>query len=182
MLVLISPLFAMRELSEKDMATLVAGSTVLKQNPSTPWPTMVVYRKVNASPHEVLKLFADYENAPSFAKSLNSAKIIASSPDGLEKTVRYEVKIPLLPSISYVVKNKQDPADLSVSWKKVESSIFSEIRGEMIVRPHESGSIIRYTSTVQPSSRLAYPFGGAIPRQAQEIVENFANEVEKNSR
>lgn len=172
----------MGELSEEDMVMVDSGSTVLKQNHSFPWPTMVVYRKINAPPVEVLKLFADYENAPNFAKSLESAKIIGTSPDGLEKTVRYEVKVPLLPSISYVVKNKENPANFSVSWEKVESSMFSEIRGEMMVRPHEQGSIIRYTSTVQPASRLAYPFGGAIPRQAREIVENFAKEVESKPR
>lgn len=126
-----------------------------------------------------MSLFRDYENAPLFAKSLKSAQIVASTTDGTEKVVRYEAKIPLLPSIMYVVRNKESSSPLRVSWERVESGLFSEIRGELMVEPFRTGSLIRYTSVVQPASKLAYPFGGAIPRQAQEIVENFSREAEK---
>lgn len=167
------------ELSAPDLSSLDSGETIIRQKESTPWPTIIVYRRINAPPQDVMGLFSDYEQAPVFAKNLDSAIVLGSSPDGSEKIVQYNAKIPLLPNVSYVVRNKETSVPLRVTWERVESSLFSKIRGELLVEADGLSSLIRYTSEIQPSSKLAFPFGAVISRQARNIMENFSEEVEK---
>lgn len=169
------------ELSDSEINSLDTGETIIRQKESTPWPTIIVYRKINAPPQDVIRLFSDYEQAPVFAKSLTSAIILGSSPDGSEKIVQYNAKIPLLPNISYVVRNKASSLPLRVTWERVESFLFSKIRGELLVEADGLSSLIRYTSEIQPASKLAFPLGVAVSRQARNIMESFSEEVEKRA-
>ena len=97
------------ELSPADIAKLESGENVLTtiEKPGAIWPEVRIYRKVNATPQSVTDLFLDYEHANTFISNLKSA-VVENEPDGNTKDVRYTVKLPVLFTISYLVRNSYE--------------------------------------------------------------------------
>jgi uncharacterized membrane protein len=166
-------------LSPSEQRDIDNGKSVVREEShlGSPWPTVVIYRNIGASPEKVLSLFSDYENAPRFAKNLRSAVVVETSPDQHSKTVVYTVNVPILPDISYKVKNTKSPYsgdEYRVDWGRVESELFSKIEGSLRIRPHRGGSIVRYQSSLTPASSIVSPLRGFVSREARQIMENFA--------
>ena len=85
---------------------LAAGQTVVKSEDvkGAPWPRLKLYKVVIAPPQVLADLFSDYSAAPSYTPGMLAAKVIANNPDGT-KDVEYRVKVAVLQSITYSVRN-----------------------------------------------------------------------------
>jgi hypothetical protein len=171
---------------ENLMARLASGETVVEEHPlpASPWPKIVIHKKISAQPEEVLKLFSAYEKSTRFAKNLRSAEILSVSPNKKTTRVRYTVNVPLLPDIQYEVNNTVSHPDSEkhlIEWVRVESDLFSRIEGSLLIKPHEGGTIVRYESLVVPSTGLVTPLRGFVVKEAREIMENFSALAESQS-
>jgi uncharacterized membrane protein len=162
---------------------VLQGETVVEEHqiPNRPWPRIVVYKEINAPPEAVLALFADYENAPKFAKNLRSAEVTSVSSDNKVKDVKYTVNVPILPDIQYKVRNTVShikSGAYRVSWERVDSDLFERIEGSLLIYPSDGKTIVRYESVLEPSTDLVAPLKGFVAREAKQIMENFASLVE----
>ena len=170
------------ELSAADRAKLESGDNVLTtiEKPGAIWPEVRIYRKVNATPQGVTDLFLDYENANSFIGNLKSA-VVENEPDGNTKDVRYTVKLPVLFTISYLVRNRYEktPEGYTVHWNLIDSLFAKSAVGKLRVEPHGDTAVICYANHVEPATKLVAGLRGQALKEASKTVDAIVKEAER---
>lgn len=170
------------ELGAADLAKLESGQGVLVtvDKPGATWPEVRIYRKVEATPEGVTKLFLDYENAGSFIDNLESA-VVEKQPDANTKDVRYTVKLPVLFTISYLVRNRYEktPEGYTVHWNLLESIFAKSAVGKLRVEPHGETAVICYANHVEPATRLVAGLRGHAMKEASNTVDAIVKEAER---
>jgi hypothetical protein len=170
------------ELGSADRAKLESGQSVMTtiEKPGATWPEVRIYRKVKATPEGVTDLFLDYENADSFIGNLESA-VVENQPDGNTKDVRYTVKLPVLFTISYLVRNRYEktPDGYTVHWKLLESLFAKSAVGKLRVEPHGDTAVICYANHVEPATRLVAGLRGQAMKEASNTVDAIVKEAER---
>ena len=170
------------ELSAADRAKLESGDNVLTtiEKPGAIWPEVRIYRKVNATPQGVTDLFLDYENANSFIGNLKSA-VVENEPDGNTKDVRYTVKLPVLFTISYLVRNRYEktPEGYTVHWNLLDSLFAKSAVGKLRVEPHGDTAVICYANHVEPATKLVAGLRGQALKEASKTVDAIVKEAER---
>jgi hypothetical protein len=170
------------ELSASDKAKLESGQGVLVtvEKPGATWPEVRIYRKVKATPEGVTKLFLDYENAGSFIDNLESA-VVEKQPDANTKDVRYTVKLPVLFTISYLVRNRYEktPEGYTVHWNLLESLFAKSAVGKLRVEPHGDTAVICYANHVEPATKLVAGLRGHAIKEASNTVDAIVKEAER---
>jgi hypothetical protein len=170
------------ELNARDRARLESGGNVLiaVDKPGAIWPEVRIYRKVAATPQGVTDLFLDYENAGSFIHNLKSA-VVENEPDGNTKDVRYTVKLPVLFTISYLVRNRYEktPNGYTVHWNLLESLFAKSAVGKLRVEPHGETAVICYANHVEPATRLVAGLRNQALKEASNTVEAIVKEAER---
>ncbi len=170
------------ELGVSDRAKLESGQGVLVtvDKPGATWPEVRIYRKVEATPEGVTKLFLDYENAGSFIDNLESA-VVEKQPDANTKDVRYTVKLPVLFTISYLVRNRYEktPEGYTVHWNLLESIFAKSAMGKLRVEPHGETAVICYANHVEPATRLVAGLRGHAIKEASNTVDAIVKEAER---
>lgn len=180
--VAVSPASMINELNSQDRAKLESGGNVLVaiDKPGAIWPEVRIYRKVNATPQGVTDLFLDYENAGSFIHNLKSA-VVENEPDGNTKDVRYTVKLPVLFTISYLVRNRYEktPEGYTVHWNLLESLFAKSAIGKLRVEPHGETAVICYANHVEPATRLVAGLRNQALKEASNTVDAIVKEAER---
>lgn len=170
------------ELCPADLAKLEAGKNVLItiEKPGAIWPEVRIYRKVQATPQGVTDLFLDYENANTFIANLHSA-VVEKEPDGNTKDVRYTVKLPVLFTISYLVRNRYEktPDGYTVHWNLLESLFAKSAVGKLRVESHGDTAVICYANHVEPATRLVAGLRGLALKEASKTVDAIVKEAER---
>ena len=177
-----SPAAILEELSPQDLAKLENGQNLVTSidKPGAVWPEVRVYRKVKATPEGVAELFLDYENASSYIESLDSA-VVENKPDANTKDVRYTLRLPILMSISYLVRNRYEktPAGHAVHWNLLDSIFARSADGSLRVEKHGDETIICYTNHVEPASKLVARLRGHAVKEASRTVDAIVKEAER---
>jgi hypothetical protein len=170
------------ELGAADRAKLESGQSVMTtiEKPGATWPEVRIYRKVKAAPEGVTDLFLDYENADSFIGNLESA-VVEKQPDANTKDVRYTVKLPVLFTISYLVRNRYEktPEGYTVHWNLLESLFAKSAVGKLRVEPHGDMAVICYANHVEPATRLVAGLRGQAMKEASNTVDAIVKEAER---
>ena len=178
----VSPASMVNELNAQDRAKLESGGNVLiaVDKPGATWPEVRIYRKVKATPQGVTDLFLDYENADSFIHNLKSA-VVENEPDGNTKDVRYTVKLPVLFTISYLVRNRYEktPNGYTVHWNLLESLFAKSAVGKLRVEPHGETAVICYANHVEPSTSLVAGLRNQALKEASNTVDAIVKEAER---
>ena len=172
------------ELSAADRAKLESGENVLAtiEKPGATWPEVRIYRKVNATPQGVTDLFLDYENANTFIGNLKSA-VVENEPDSNTKDVRYTVKLPVLFTISYLVRNRYEktPEGYTVHWNLLDSLFAKSAVGKLRVEPHGDTAVICYANHVEPATKLVAGLRGHALKEASKTVDAIVKEAERRN-
>lgn len=170
------------ELSPQDLAKLENGQNLVTSvdKPGAVWPEVRVYRKVKATPEGVSELFLDYEKASSYIGSLDSA-VVENQPDANTKDVRYTVRLPVLMSISYLVRNRYEktPDGHTIHWNLLDSMFAKSADGSLRIEKHGDDTIICYTNHVEPASRLVASLRGHAVKEASRTVDAIVKEAER---
>lgn len=169
------------ELTQSQLKTLNQGKEVLiTKDIGKTWPEVIIYKKVNANADILKDLFIDYENAHTYIPSLKSAKI-ENTPNKGVKDVRYIVKLPIILSISYLVRNKYEKTELGhkISWDLLESAIVNSAQGSLRIEPLGlNESIICYRTHIEPATTLVSKLKGHAIKEASLTVEAIVTKAE----
>ncbi len=177
-----APAAVLEELSPADRAKLESGGkvmTVVEVEGAT-WPEIKIYRKVKATPQGITDLFLDYENANTFIENLDSAKV-ENQPDPDTKDVRYTVRLPVLFTVSYLVRNHyvKTPNGYTVEWDLLESMLAKSAKGALRVEPLGDGSVICYANHVEPATSMVAGLRGLAIKEASKTVDAIVKEAER---
>ena len=171
------------ELGPADQAKLQKGENVLitVDKKGAVWPEVRIYRKVKATPQGVTDLFLDYEHANTFIDNLDSAKV-EKEPDANTKDVRYIVRLPIIFSINYLVRNRYEKTQdgYKVSWHLLEPPFAAKSAvGSLRVEPHGETAVICYANHVEPATKLVAGLRGHAIKEASKTVDAIVKEAEK---
>lgn len=174
------------ELSEADRKKLESGESVVVtvEKEGAVWPEVRIYRKVKATPQGVTDLFLDYEHANTFIENLESAKV-EKEPDANTKDVRYTVRLPIIFTINYLVRNRyEQTADgYTVSWHLLEPPFAAKSAvGSLRVEPQGDEAVICYANHVEPATRLIAGLRNHAIKEAVKTVNSIVKEAEKRHR
>lgn len=179
----ISSATIVEELSQQDRNKLESGGNVLVtvEKEGAVWPEVRIYRKVKATPQGVTDLFLDYEHANTFIENLDSAKV-EKEPDANTKDVRYTVRLPVIFTINYLVRNRYEKTQdgYKVSWHLLEPPFAAKSAvGSLRVEPHGDKAVICYANHVEPATRLIAGLRGHAIKEASKTVDAIVKEAEK---
>lgn len=181
--VALAPASIVSELGSDDQAKLDNGETVVLtvEKEGAVWPEVRIYRKVKATPQGVTDLFLDYEHANTFIDNLESAKV-EKEPDANTKDVRYVVRLPVIFSINYLVRNRYEKTQdgYKVSWHLLEPPFAAKSAvGSLRVEPLGDKSVICYANHVEPATRLIAGLRGHAIKEASKTVDAIVKEAER---
>ena len=157
---------------------------VLSENvQGVPWPRLKLYQVVNAPPKVVADLFTDYAAAPDYTPGMLAAKVIATNPDGT-KDVEYKVKMPVVQSITYVVRNAyiQKGNSYEVRWNLLRSPLAKSSDGSLRIEPYGKGqTLMCYTNLVVPITNLVSGLKNQALNEAKTTVRAIKAEAERRA-
>ncbi len=149
-----------------------------------PWPRLKLYQVVNAPPKVVADLFSDYAAAPDYIPGMLAAKVIATNPDGT-KDVEYRVKVPVLQSITYTVRNAyiQKGNSYEVKWTLLRSPLAKSSDGSLRIEPYGKGkTLMCYTNLAVPITNLVAGLKNQALNEAKSTVRAITAEAERRAR
>ena len=157
---------------------------VLSENvQGVPWPRLKLYQVVDAPPKVVADLFSDYAAAPDYTPGMLGAKVIGTNPDGT-KDVEYKVKVPVLQSISYTVRNAyiQKRNSYEVKWTLLRSPLAKSSNGSLRIEPYGKGkTLMCYTNLVVPITNLVAGLKNQALNEAKTTVRAIKAEAERRA-
>lgn len=173
------------EVPQNAQDELAEGQLVVKsQNvPGAPWPRLMLYQVVDASPKVVWKLFNDYSAAPSYTPNLISAKVISTNPDG-SKDVEYTVKVPVIQRATYTVQNSYitNGNIKEVDWKLIKSPLAKSSDGSLRIEPYGNNqTLMCYTNLCVPITNLLAGLKNEALKEAKATVRAIKTEAEKRA-
>lgn len=179
----LTPASMVSELGSADQAKLEDGESVVLtvEKEGAVWPEVRIYRQVKATPQGVTDLFLDYEHANTFIDNLDSAKV-EKEPDANTKDVRYIVRLPIIFSINYLVRNHYEKTQdgYKVSWHLLEPPFAAKSAvGSLRVEPLGDKSVICYANHVEPATRLIAGLRGHAIKEASKTVDAIVKEAER---
>jgi ribosome-associated toxin RatA of RatAB toxin-antitoxin module len=164
---------------------LADGQLVVMSNAveGAPWPRLKLYQVVDAPPKVVADLFSDYAAAPTYIPGMLGAKVIANNPDGT-KDVQYRVKVPVLQSISYTVRNTytQKGNSYEVKWTLIHSPLAKSSDGSLRIEPYGKGkTLMCYTNLCVPITNLVAGLKDQALKEAKSTVRAIATEAKRRA-
>ena len=173
----------LEELTPSQQSDLKKGAqlVVIEEIAGKPWPKVKIYRVVNASPEEVVAVFADYSGAKSFVPKLLKSEI-SKQISACVAEVDYGVDVPILPDEFYTARNTIEflpPDRYRVNWKLVRAVQTKDSEGSLTVEPYEGKALIGYHNLVTPGSSMARLLRCKAIEQMRETVEAIGCQVEK---
>lgn len=168
-------------LSEAERRQLEQGVLIVqtREVQSYPWPEVRAYRRVLASPEEVMAVYADFESQAGYFPNLVESRIVRRlSPTSFHVSYEYEVAGPnerytVLAAVSLTATG------FRMTWDLVRARYMRRLSGHMNVERFGSAALIEYTNRVDPGFfgiRLGSP--ETTVRQLRQTVEALANHVE----
>lgn len=170
------------DLNAAEQGELWQGRQVLLMNEveGQPWPRIRIYERVRATPEEVAAVFCDYKEAKLYIPKLIKSDVSKTiSPAVVE--VDYAVDVTLLPDEFYTARNslRRVGEGYAISWTLVRALQTKASEGELLVEPHEGGSVIRYTNLVTPNSKMAVILRIPAIEQMKDTVRAIVRRIEK---
>ncbi|HEY5812811.1 MAG TPA: hypothetical protein VIT23_09175 [Terrimicrobiaceae bacterium] len=173
------------EVSQSESDQLAKGELVVKSEDvkGVPWPRLKLYQVVEAPPKVVADLFSDYAAAPTYIPGMLDAKVISTNDDGT-KDVQYKVKVPVLQSISYTVRNQylEKGNSYQVKWTLLRSPLAKSSDGSLRVEPYGKGkTIMCYTNLCVPVTNLVSGLKNQALNEAKATVRAIATEAKRRA-
>jgi hypothetical protein len=173
------------EVPKSDRDELAGGQVVVLSEDvkGLPWPRLKLYQVVNASPKVVADLFTDYAAAPDYQPGMLAAKVIATNPDGT-KDVEYKVKMPVVQSVTYSVRNTyiQKGNSYEVRWTLLRSPLAKSSDGSLRIEPYGKGqTLMCYTNLLVPITNLVAGLKNQALNEAKTTVRAIKAEAERRA-
>jgi hypothetical protein len=173
------------EVPQNSRDELAQGQLVIMSEnvDGVPWPRLKLYQVVDAPPKVVADLFSDYSAAPDYIPGMLAAKVIATNPDGT-KDVQYKVKVPVLQSISYTVRNAyiKKGNSYEVKWTLLRSPLAKSSDGSLRIEPYGKGkTLMCYTNLCVPVTNLVAGLKNQALNEAKSTVRAITTEAERRA-
>jgi hypothetical protein len=178
----LSPAWGNEELTAAEKRQLGHGELIVRtrQVEGYPWPQVTVYRRVAASPEEVMAVYADFDNQAGYLPRLVESRIVERvSRNSFRVSYEYEVTGPNERYTVLAVVSRA-PGGYRVTWDLVTARYARRLNGQVKVEAQGGGAVIEYSNVVDPGFfgvRLGSP--ETTVSQLRETVQALTAHVER---
>lgn len=181
-----APVFAgaYDDLTAAEKSTIQSGGLVFrtKDDPSSVFPKMYIYARVDATPEECLAVYTDFELQKTYVPGLIKS-VIAQRVNASTTNVDYEMKIPFpLKNEQYsaqvVVSTYDDGAGYRADWKLLKASTTKDTVGNSRFEQLGTGSLIAYYNFITPGSSLAGVVKERAIKQVKDTISALRVQIE----
>lgn len=169
-------------LTAEEWQRLGQGEPIVKtrQVDGYPWPHVTVYRRVAASPEEVMAVYADFDNQAGYLPRLVESRVVERvSRNSFRVSYEYEVAGPNERYTVLAVVSRS-PGGFRVTWDLVSARYARRLNGQVRVEAQGGGAVIEYSNVVDPGFfgvRLGSP--ETTTSQLRETVQALATHIER---
>lgn len=169
-------------LGDADWRRVERGEPVVVTRPvkGYPWPEVTVYRRVAASPEDVMAVYTDFEGQVRYLPELVTSRVVARlAPGTFQVFYEYEVSGPN-ERYTVAVAVARLAAGLEATWNLLSARYARRLSGRLHVEPFGTGALITYSSRVDPGT-LGIHLGSpaSVSRRLLATTEALAGEVER---
>jgi hypothetical protein len=147
-------------LTAEDARRVDRGETVVHERPVAgfPWPEVITYRRSAASPTVVMAVYADFGAQSSWVPDLVKSRVLGrEAPNAVRVFYEYEVAGPNERYTVIVTVTRGGDA-WQARWTLVTARYARKLEGALLVLPRGEGSLLVYSSRVDPGT-LGAAFG-----------------------
>ena len=159
----------------------------------SPWPAVVVYQRIDATPEVAAAVFIDYEQHRTYIPGVRQARV-SRVVDPATVEVDYVLDVPMFADERYTVRNHvtayEGGDSYRVEWVLVRASSTKGTTGQVRFEPHPDGgrggpgagpgTVMAYSNFVTPGSGLARVgfVKARAMRQMRETASTIVRRVE----
>lgn len=126
--------------------------------------------EVDAEPHRVMSVIADFPAYPEWAKAVRQAEVLGTDDAGRAKQVKLTLDAGPIKDV-YTLEYDWDASGLGVSWHLVKGQMQKAQNGRYALeRLGEGRTKVTYTLSVE----LSLPMIGLLRRKAEKMVMDTA--------
>jgi len=171
------------DLNASQKETVKSGKQLLitEDIAGKPWPKVIVYQLVNATPEEVAAVFTDYKNAKVYTPNILKSEVVQEI-SATVKDIDYGVDVPILPDEYYTARNtltSPQKDTYRIEWKLLRAVQTKDSEGVLIIEPHGDQALMCYRNLVTPGSGMAGLLRSKAVSQMRDVVSALAARVEK---
>jgi len=147
--------------------------------PDFPWPEVTVYRRIAATPAQVMAAYVDFGSQATYMPGLVASRVVKrDGPGTFHVFYEYEVAGPN-ERYTVAVTVARAARGFQASWDLLVARYARRLSGRLIVEL-DGGALVTYTSRVDPGT-LGATFGTpeSVSRRLQATVEALAARVER---
>jgi Polyketide cyclase / dehydrase and lipid transport len=169
-------------LTAPELERLRGGALVVRTEhvPDFRWPEVTVYRRIAATPAQVMAVWADFGSQATYMPGLVASRIVKrEGPSAFHVFYEYEVTGPN-ERYTVAVTVARAGQGFQASWDLLVARYARRLSGGLLVDPFDGGALVAYTSRVDPGT-LGATFGSpeSVSRRLQATVEALAARVER---
>jgi hypothetical protein len=123
---------------------------------------------IDAEPAAVMRVIADFDSYPTWAKGVKSAVVVADGDDGRPDEVQFVLDAAPIRD-EYTLRYDWD-GDAQVTWSLVKAKMLKSMEGAYILEPVDGGTEVTYQLAVD----LSIPMIGLIKRKGEKVVIDTA--------
>jgi ribosome-associated toxin RatA of RatAB toxin-antitoxin module len=123
---------------------------------------------VDAAPAAVMRVIADFDSYPAWAKGVTSATVLEWSDEGRARQVEFVLDATPIRD-EYVLDYDWDD-DAKVTWTLVKAKLLKSMEGAYILEPASGGTEVTYQLSVD----LSIPMIGLMKRKAEKVIIDTA--------
>lgn len=169
-------------LAPDDWRRVDRGETVLHERtvPGYPWPEVVAYRRPTAPPAAVMAVWADFGAQVEWVPALVESRVLArETANAVRVFYEYEVAGPN-ERYTVVVRVMRDGDAWHARWTLVTARYARRLEGALLVLPRGEGSLLVYSSRVDPGT-LGATFGSpaSVARSLAGTADALAARTER---
>ena len=147
-------------LDPADARRIEAGETVAHERPvaSYSWPEVLIYRRSTASPTALMAVYADFEAQSSWVPDVVTSRVVGRDAPNVAR-VLYEYAV-AGPNERYTLTMtvSREGDGWQAGWALVSARYTRRLEGSIRVIPRGEGSLVIYTTLVDPGA-LGATFG-----------------------
>lgn len=169
-------------LTASELERLRDGARVIKtaRVPDFPWPEVTVYRRIAATPAQVMAVYADFSSQARYMPGLVASRVVRrEGPNVFHVFYEYAVTGPN-ERYTVTVTVARVAQGFQASWDLLQARYARRLSGRLLVEPLDGGALVAYTSRVDPGP-LGATFGTpeSVSRRFQATVDALSARVER---
>jgi hypothetical protein len=123
---------------------------------------------IAAAPADVMRVIADFDSYPSWARAVQSATVLSTDGDGRAREVAFVLDAAPIKD-EYTLRYAWDD-DLQVTWSLVSATMLKSMQGAYVLSRQAGGTEVTYRLTVD----LNIPMIGMLKRKGEKVIIDTA--------